>query len=270
MSDFSEAGFLTEDLSAWRDKAWSEERQRLGFSYEINRLAMEMVPELSAESTETTLYARGSFLKALQAFQNAVFLCERGAIAEAKTVGRMCTESVIATVAFLRVSDALQRFKNDSNHHFLKLANIRLADDDLDQETRAKAELMVAETKKFTGVQKPAPLDLRKLAEDAGVIRLYNLSYRYPSGDSAHSTLIAFRQHIHLDHAAKTHTLVFQPSTRSLKITLTNLHITMLTLLRCRWPDGTLARFKDRVEALNQGWGSGGYIEEDWLGWRWD
>src|SRR5713226_5904120 len=97
MHKFNEIGFLSPELSSWSKQVRTEFTERFHLAEHINRLGMKMLFDLPAENmSDAHVVANLCFGRALQSFQCAILLAERGALADARALVRSCTEVVIA------------------------------------------------------------------------------------------------------------------------------------------------------------------------------
>ena len=88
---FNDIGFLGNDLETWRAHVRAEFPESFAIADRMNRMGMRMVHEMpEGERSEAQALAIAAFYRALQSFQCVVFLSERGALAEARSLARLC------------------------------------------------------------------------------------------------------------------------------------------------------------------------------------
>jgi len=90
------------------------------------------------------------------------------------------------------------------------------------------------ETKKMAieaAFGKPQWLVYAKLAKDAGLEKLFELSYRLTSGDAAHATLGAFRRHIRPGQDGHLDQYFFSPDASDMRATLLSANFAMIHLI---------------------------------------
>src|SRR5258708_4800750 len=121
---FEHEGFLSSELTDWTTATRAQFKDWFELVYNLNRDAMKLLsikpePDQKREWVASLLYRR-----ALQSFQGAVLMAERGMIADALTLARNCAATAIAiggvAVGETFVDDLIEA--HDTHH--LSYANI--------------------------------------------------------------------------------------------------------------------------------------------------
>lgn len=230
---FNDVGFLGNDLDSWRDSVHDEFPESFAIADRMNRMGMRMIHEFpDGERPEAQVLAITGFYRALQSFQSAVLLAERGALAEARALARLCCEAVIVTGGLLKVEGTVEKLHEDHAKHCLSLGNSMI---EMNQMAKTGADLtqFEHEVAKVTAEygDRPNALKLGPLAAQAGLGKLYELSYRLPSGDGAHVTLGALHRHIQKDGEVAVVGLIFHPDKSDLRSTLLAANAALVHLL---------------------------------------
>lgn len=194
-------------------------------SEEINRLGMRMLhaaaPTAKSNQQLTTLLM---LTRALQSYQGAILLAERGMIADARTLVRNCAETAFAIGGIIDSPTFIDKLTNDYHKHRQGVANALLNDPDvgpaLASEDRRKLEEVIVEIKAKYGENGPGKLSWEAVAVKVKMKGLYDLIYRGFSGDAAHATVIALDRHINTDANGVFESLAFGPDLRDLDKTL--------------------------------------------------
>ena len=219
---FNDVGFLGDDLDPWRDTVRAEFPESFAIADRMNRIGMRMIHEFpEGEFPEARALAIAGFYRALQSFQAAILLAERGAMAEARAMARLCCEAVIVTGGLLKVDGTVEKLHEDHAKHHLSLANSMI---EMNQAANTGADLtqFTAEAARVMAEypETPKSLKLGSLSAQAGLGRLYELSYRLPSGDGAHVTLGALHRHLNKNEQAELVGMIFHPDKSDLRATL--------------------------------------------------
>jgi hypothetical protein len=165
------------------------------------------------------------------AFQGAVVMIERGAMAEARALARLCAESLIVakglvnvpgTLDILRESDADHSIRVITNIIRLNAGNAQPDEESLERHRRTLAELELAFPRRRS-------LNYRTLALNTGLELFYGIAYRYTSGDGAHATLGAFVRHIKAEEG--NHGYFFGPDIAGMASTLLIVSIAITELI---------------------------------------
>lgn len=232
-SGFNDVGFLGDDLDSWRDSVHAEFPASFAIADRMNRMGMRMIHEFpEGDFPEARVLAIAGFYRALQSFQSVVLLTERGAMAEARAMARLCCEAVIVTGGLLKVDGTVEKLHEDHAKHCLSLANSMI---EMNQAANTGADLTQF-TQEVTRVMaeypdKPKPLKLGSLSAQAGLGRLYELSYRLPSGDGAHITLGALHRHFNKNEQDELVGMIFHPDKSDLRATLLAANAALVHLL---------------------------------------
>ncbi len=232
---FNDIGFLGDDLDSWRDNVHAEFPESFAIADRMNRMGMRMIHEFpEGEFPEARVLAIAGFYRALQSFQSAILLSERGALAEARALARLCCEAVIVTGGLLKVDGTLEKLHEDHAKHCLSLANSMIEMNRAEKTGRdlARFEQEVTRVKaEYPLGSGPQSIKWAPLAVQSGLSNLYELSYRFPSGDGAHVTLGALHRHFDKDKQDNFVGMIFHPDKSDLRATLLSLNAALIHLL---------------------------------------
>jgi hypothetical protein len=121
---FNDVGFLGDDLDSWRDNVRAEFPESFAIADLMNRVGMRMIREIpDGERPLSQVLVIAGFYRAFQSFQSAILLAERGALAEARALARLCCEAVIVTGGLLKVEGTVEKLHEDHDKHCLSMAN---------------------------------------------------------------------------------------------------------------------------------------------------
>lgn len=230
---FNDVGFLGDDLDGWGNTVRAEFPVSFSIADRMNRIGMRMIHDFpDGELPEHRVLAIAAFYRALQSFQSAILLSERGALAEARALARLCCEAVIVTGGLLKVDGTLEKLQEDNAKHRRSLANKMIEmnkamNSGIDL-TRFEQEVAAVNAKY---PNKPHSINFADLARDAGLPQLYELSYRFPSGDGAHVTLGALHRHFKRDEQENFVGMIFHPDKSDLRSTLLAANAAIVHLL---------------------------------------
>lgn len=253
---FNELGFIGEDLDGWRHGIHAELPESFAIAYRMNRMGMRMMWDLPAENlSEARLLAIAAFYRALQSFQAVILLAERGALAEARALARLCCEAVLVAGGLLKVDGTVEKLHEDAAKHRLSLSNAmiemnRALNSGIDL-TRFEHEV-AAVTEEYPA--KPKSIRWSALAAQAGMPKLYELSYRFPSGDGAHVTLGALHRHFKKDEQGQMVGLMFHPDKSDLRSTLLAANASLIHLLGLATEFMELPQYESEIRDLLLQW----------------
>jgi len=234
-SGFNDVGFLGDDLDGWRDTVRAEFPESFAIADRMNRMGMRMIQEFpEGKFPEARVLAVAGFYRALQSFQSAILISERGALAEARALSRLCCEAVIVTGGLLKVEGTVTKLHEDHAKHRLSLANSMIEMNRAARNGRdlTQFEQEVARVKtEYPQEKGPQSIKWASLAAQAGLNKLYELSYRFPSGDGAHVTLGALHRHLNKDEEEKLVGMIFHPDKSDLRDTLLAANAALIHLL---------------------------------------
>jgi hypothetical protein len=218
--DWLEKGFLSDDIRTWSDSLLKELSKEFAFAHELNEAAMSLLQKTSV--TGARQVASGAFLaRGLQSYQAALLLLERGMLADARNVVRSIVETAVTIAGLAFLHDMPRRLAADNNKHYKALATIMLENPLFEDvmPTGEKEGLRQLLSEAETYMQKPAKLGLEQVANEVGLGRFYNLTYRPLSGDAAHATVDSMKRHIEsVDGGGQK--LIFKPQVIDLVPTL--------------------------------------------------
>jgi hypothetical protein len=233
MADFNEVGFLSDELTQWTKNARDAFPDAFAIAHRMNNMAMRILWELPAQNlTETQVWSVAGYARSIESFQTCILLAERGALAEARALARLCAESVIVTAGLLKVDGTLANLHADGAKHKLALCNRML---EINANTGKEELLARFEAEKAQIVaefgKEPKQLKLGPLAKAAGMELLYELSYRLTSGNGAHATIGAFERHMRADKDGYLDQYVFAPDASDMRSTLLAANAAMIHLI---------------------------------------
>lgn len=235
---FNQIGFLGDDLDGWAAQARGEFPEAFGIADRMNRIGMRMVHAMPAgERSEAEVLALTAFYRGLQSFQCTIALAQIGAMAEARTLARLCCEAAIVAGGLLKVEGTLEKLQEDHAKHSLAMANSMM---ELNRQARTDADMtrFEEEVARVNSEYPPeryprGPQSLRynSLAQQADLGSLYELAYRLPSGDGAHITLGALHRHVDKNGEDEFVGMLFHPDKSDLGSTLLAANAALLHML---------------------------------------
>lgn len=220
MPSFKEAGFLGDDVAQFRVNVRAAHAATFDLADKLNLLAMRMLWELPLDNLdEPRAYAVMCYARAVQNYQTAILMCERGALVEARTLIRAMAETVFLAWGFYKKQDMLERLIEDNAKHrkgdakaLLELGQRR--GHDVQRFEQALAQISVEYP------QGPRWLNWAGLASEVGLDTLFYLAYRQTSGDAAHATLHALHRHAEIGDKGDLHSFIFNPTAEGVVPTL--------------------------------------------------
>lgn len=188
----NEDGYLSEDIGKWsaEQRAWHPEHFRL--VTEINRTGEVVQRHLSRlPRTTQAVLASGYFVRALQSYQGAVLMAERGLFTEALTLCRSTLETLFYLGAIRRDPSFGEQLGQNHIHDMKKSAAsyIEALEGDADGEATKTLEVAISEVEKM-GI-KPTALKIWAVAKKANMEKYYKGWYMDYSVGAAHPTVIA-------------------------------------------------------------------------------
>jgi hypothetical protein len=219
---FDDDGFLAADLAAWTTAIRKEYGKWFQLTADVNRDAMKILASIEPSLTKNQeLTASLLFRRAVQSFQGAVLMAERGMIADALTLVRSCVETAIAlgnVVINPKFVDLLIESHFDA---LVTYSNVLLNDVEsralLTPEQIDNLEKTIADVKRRYPTSNPQRIKWAQAARNAGMSAAYDMIYRMTSGDAAHVSPNALDRHVQADEHGKIVGLLFQPETRDLE-----------------------------------------------------
>ena len=172
-----------------------------------------------------------TLLRALQTYQAAIILAERGIQTDARALARIVCETAIAAGAAAADDAFVERLAADHYKHIRNAANALLADtmaaSELSEEQRQKVETALKNVKQRYGENGPAAINWEAEARRCGMQGLYLMVYRMSSGDSLHATASSLDQHVLANEQGDIMHLLFGPqfigSERTLSAAITSI-----------------------------------------------
>lgn len=232
MTDFNAVGFLADDLTQWRENVRQAFPDAFAIAHRMNNMGMRMLWELPAEDvTEPQVWAVAGYARAIESFQTSILLAERGALAEARALARLCAESVIVTAGLLKVEGTLEKLHEDAAKHKLGVCNRMLAINAKSGNAELLARFENEKAEIVAEFGEPRPLKLWPLAQQTGLEMLYELSYRFLSGNGAHATIGAFQRHMAPGKDGHLDQYVFSPDASDMRSTLLSANAAMIHLI---------------------------------------
>jgi hypothetical protein len=255
---FNDVGFISPDLADFAHQVRCEFAIGFSMAERLNRLAMKMLFAIPTEdANDEQALGAACYGKAIQSFQAALVLAERGTLAESRALVRLCAEAVFAVGALMRVPGTAVQMREGNDRHRRALANAVLVGDDdgnkPDAESTARLQQVIAEID-GNYASKSRPINWEILAQQAGLRGPYIMAYRLTSGDSAHITLGSLDRHVIADENHKLLGFSFRPDKSDLKETLevANAAISSLLDLAVEWFE--LNEFKAEMRECLEQW----------------
>jgi hypothetical protein len=177
-----------------------------------------------SQSENQQLVASLLYRRALQSFQGAVLMAERGMIADALTLVRSCAETAIAIGSVAGDEKFVDVLVEAHDEAILTYSNVLLNDPESRQfftsEQINNLKQTVAEIRSKYSGSGPRRIKWTQAAINAKMTALYDTIYRMTSGDASHTTVDALDRHVEPDEHGKIGKLTFRPKTRQLEQTL--------------------------------------------------
>ncbi|WP_124800759.1 DUF5677 domain-containing protein [Paraburkholderia phosphatilytica] len=233
MASFNEIGFLSDELAEWKKNAHDAFSEAFTIAHRMNEMGMRMLWDLPTEEmTEVQVWAVAGYGRAIESFQTCILLAERGALAEARALARLCTEAAILTAGLLKIDGTLAAMHADGAKHKLKLCNrmLELNARIGDEKALARFEAEKAKVIAEFGTD-PKSLNYDALARQAGLELLYELSYRHLSGNGAHATVAALERNMSADEDGYMSGYRFGPDYSDMRSTLQAANAAMIHLI---------------------------------------
>jgi hypothetical protein len=232
MATFEEVGFLSNELSQWKHAAQEAYADAFGYAYRANGMALRVMKAIPMQDiSEDMKRAIAAFARANGAFQCAVLMIERGAIAEARALARLCAETFTVAKGLVNLPGTLEILReSDADHSIRAITNIiglNAGNAQPDEESLKRLRGTVAELE--LAFPKRRSINYRTLALDTGLELFYEIAYRYTSGDGAHATLGAFVRHIKTEEG--NHGYFFGPDTAGMASTLLTVSVAITELI---------------------------------------
>lgn len=232
MATFEEVGFLSDELDRWKHAAHEAYADAFGYAYRGNSMALRVMKAIpTSDVSEEMKWTIAAFARTTGAFQSAVVMIERGAMAEARALARLCAETLIVAKGLVNVPDTLDILReSDAEHSIRAIANIiRLNADNAQPDEGALERLRVTMAELEQAFPKRRSLNYRTLALSTGLEMFYEIAYRYTSGDGAHATLGALVRHIKAEEG--NHGYFFGPDIAAMASTLLTVCVAITELI---------------------------------------
>jgi hypothetical protein len=215
-----EQGFLSPDITAWIDKHRAENRAWFALATNLNSIAQRelLLLEPAAEDNEAIVAAQ-LFVRGLSSFQAAILLAERGMVLDARTITRSCFETVFLFGALHKDRGFLEKFEQADVHNKKTFANAQLAGRVKLLPEAAETLTQFLEDLGQSG-EKGRPLNLKEVADAAGLRNEYDVYYRGLSNDAAHPSLIALKRYCEVDANNELKGLRWGPDVKDVEETL--------------------------------------------------
>lgn len=222
---FDDEGFLSTDLLVWMTTTRGEFKDWFDLVDSLNREAMKiLLATQPSQSKKQQVVAALLYRRALQSFQGAVLLAERGMIADALTLVRSCAETAIAIRGVSLDEKFVADLIEDHDKRRLTSANVYLNDPESREastpEEIEKLQHVVAEVKARYAPPRPRSINWYQAAKRVRMTALYDTTYRMASGDAVHTTVNALDRHVDPDDEGKIGRLTYRPESRDLVHTL--------------------------------------------------
>jgi len=218
---FEDEGFLSSELTDWTTATRAQFKDWFELVYELNRDAMKLLSAIKPEPNQKREWVAALlYRRALQSFQGAVLMAERGMIADALTLARNCAETAIALGGVAVDERFIGDLIEDHHKHRLSYSSAILSDPEslpfLMPDQIKNLKQVVAEVKGLYQSPRPRRINWEQAAKKAKMTDLYITTYRMTSGDAVHTTVQALDRHIEPDEHGKIKSMTFRPETRDL------------------------------------------------------
>lgn len=219
MPNFDEVGFLSDEMDQWKRAAHEAYADAFAYAYRANAMALRVMKSIPLEGiSEEMQWAIAAFARAMAAFEGCLLMTERGAMADARALARVCAETVIVAKGLVTVPGTLEILREDDANHDLGVINRLL-------EFNAGDPVFIAQaTEKKTELEARFPrrrsVNYRTLALNTGLEMFYEVAYRYTSGEGAHATLGAFVRHLKQGNDGEPDGFFFGPDIAGMASTL--------------------------------------------------
>jgi hypothetical protein len=267
MSDadqFNAVGFLSPDLVGWAQRVRAEFSAGFDVADRFNRLGMRMLLDIPTENIDDAkAMATAAYGRAIQSFQSALLLAQIGALAESRTLVRLCAEAVILVGALKADPDMAKRMREDDAHHKRALANSLLEDKPDDERAAGLRAVLASVNERYPG-RKPKSMNWDSAARTAGAKHLYDMVYRLHSGNAAHATLGALDRHLVPDEANQLSGFKYHPDKSDLNSTLFAANAAMAQLLGFMVEWFPLDKYHDELTACIAQWRETKAADYEW------
>lgn len=226
MASFEEAGFLSDELDQWKRAAHEAYADAFGYAYRANGMALRIMKTIPmTDISDEMKWAIAAFARALGAFQCSILMIERGAMADARALARLCAETVIVAKGLVTVDGTLEILReDDANHGIHAITRILEMNAENSAANEKSLELLKAKLAELeSAFPKRRSLKYRDLALRTDLELFYEIAYRYTSGDGAHATLGAFVRHVKEQDG--THGYFFGPDIADMASTLLTVNV---------------------------------------------
>lgn len=185
----------------------------------VHRCGVQLPTPSQPTNSEPKAYAVTCFARAVESYQCATLMCERGAVVEARALVRAMAETVFLAYAFKRKQGMVDLLVEDNARHRKGYANEMIVISQLRglDVTQYEQELAGISIEYPNG---PRSIKWASLSSEMGLHSFYQLAYRQPSGDAAHATLDALNRHVKLDAQGHLESFDFNPNHNDVDATL--------------------------------------------------
>ena len=222
-----------------------------------NHLAMRVLYQVKPRRDDQQRFVEATlFGRALQSYQAAVVLAERGMTADARAVIRSACESVIIQMKVARDPAFVDTLVERHVFHRRALGNAWLSDprsrDEMGPDEVTKVQAAIDElTSEHPGAR---DINLASVAQSIGIAVLYNAIYRPTSGDGAHATFDSLTRHVLTDAEGEVSGLRFGPDDTDLPQTLFDALNVLFHGLGTAIERYALKSFEDEFQACFSRW----------------
>jgi hypothetical protein len=253
MPNFQEVGFLGEELVEFRKNIRAAHETGFHCMEQANAVAMNIIWKIPLENLTSEMAAAiACYARALGAFQGMVLMAERGAIAEARTLLRALAETMFLALGIFEKPDMLALLEEDDAAHRKGIANA-LCQMHIARNTGAdlsKFQEVVKEITEKYG-EKPRSIKWASLAAEVGVESVYQVAYRFISGDAAHATLQSLNRHLQTNKDGGKHQFILGPTDDDLDKTFRGALASMLKLMELAVTKMGAKELEPAVQNLN-------------------
>ncbi|MGN7980205.1 DUF5677 domain-containing protein [Burkholderia sp. 22313] len=232
MAGFDEVGFLSDELDQWKRAAHEAYADAFGYAYRANAMALRVMKAIPMNVISDEMkWAIAAYARALGAFQCSILMIERGAMADARALARLCAETLIVAKGLVIVEGTLEILREDDANHSIhaiaRILEMNASNPETDDKSLVPLKAKLAELE--TTFPKRRSLNYRDLALRTDLAMFYEIAYRYTSGNGAHATLGALVRHMKEQDGKQGY--FFGPDIEDMASTLLTLNVAVTELI---------------------------------------
>lgn len=230
------SGFLGDEVHTWIEKHRTDNREWLEVSKELNTICLEALWGLTLNAEDERGIACATLLmKALDFYQSAIIILERGIVSGARVTMRSLSEAMYAICAITKNEDIFKDMVFDDINKQIKLCNLIIESPEsygVNEITEIQSKKADCEKMRMRLGVKFKNIPIERIARIAETPAHYNLIYRGLS-ETTHADLRDLELYFKLDENRKIEKLLWGPSVKGLDRQLAVNFETMLIASRC-------------------------------------